>query len=75
MRFVKTYWLEMLMVIPRFAYITGFTVLPILSNIRESFIDQRFGKRYDILVSTLADITYDMEHAHDSEEKRRVLSK
>ena len=70
MRFVKTYWLEMLMVIPLFAYIIGFTLLPILTNIKESFIDQRFGRRYDILVSKIADITYDIEHAQESEEKR-----
>jgi len=70
MRFVKTYWLEMLMVIPLFAYLIGFTLLPILSNIKESFIDQRFGRRYDILVSKIADITYDIAHAHESEEKR-----
>ena len=70
MRFVKTYWLEMLMVIPLFAYIIGFTLLPILTNIKESFIDQRFGRRYDILVSKIADITYDIAHAHESEEKR-----
>ena len=70
MRFVKTYWLEMLMVLPLFAYIIGFTLLPILSNIKESFIDQRFGRRYDILVSKRADITYDIAHAPDNEEKR-----
>src|SRR6266850_3729395 len=70
MRFVKTYWLEMLMVIPLFAYITGFTLLPILTNIKESFIDQRFGRRYDILVSKIADIKYDIEHAPDNEEQR-----
>src|SRR5215475_13115945 len=70
MRFVKTYWLEMLMVIPLFAYIIGFTLLPILTNIKESFIDQRFGRRYDILASKIADITYDIAHAPDSEEKR-----
>src|SRR5262249_45620735 len=69
MRFVKTYWLEMLMVIPLFAYIIGFTLLPILSNIKESFIDQRFGRRYDILVSKIADITYDIAHAHEGGEK------
>jgi ABC-type sugar transport system permease subunit len=69
MRFVKTYWLEMLMVIPLFAYITGFTLLPIVTNIKESFIDQRFGRRYDILVSKIADIKYDIEHAPDNEEK------
>jgi trehalose transport system permease protein len=69
MRFVKTYWLEILMVIPLFAYITGFTVLPILTNIKDSFIDQRFGRRYDVLVSRLADITYDIEHAPDNEEE------
>src|SRR2546423_4729957 len=70
MRLVKTYWLEMLMVIPLFAYIIGFTLLPILTNIKESFIDQRFGRRYDILVSKRADITYDIAHTPDSEEKR-----
>ena len=70
MRLVKTYWLEMLMVIPLFAYIVGFTLLPILSNIKESFIDQRFGRRYDILVSKMADITYDITHTYESEEKR-----
>jgi trehalose transport system permease protein len=70
MRLVKMYWLEMLMVIPLFAYIIGFTLLPILSNIKESFVDQRFGRRYDILVSKMADITYDIEHTQDSEEKR-----
>jgi ABC-type sugar transport system permease subunit len=70
MRLVKMYWLEMLMVIPLFAYIIGFTLLPILSNIKESFVDQRFGRRYDILVSKMADITYDIEHTQGSEEKR-----
>jgi len=70
MRFVKTYWLEMLMIIPLFAYIIGFTLLPILTNIKESFIDQRFGRRYDILVSKIADIKYDIEQAQDSEEQR-----
>jgi ABC-type sugar transport system permease subunit len=70
MRLIKTYWLEMLMVIPLFAYIIGFTLLPILTNIKASFIDQRFGRRSDILVSKIADITYDLEHAADSEEKR-----
>ncbi len=70
MRFVKTYWLEMLMVIPLFAYIIGFTLLPILTNIKESFIDQRFGRRYDLLVSKIADITYDIEQAQESEEHR-----
>jgi ABC-type sugar transport system permease subunit len=70
MRFVKTYWLEMLMVIPLFAYLIGFTLLPILTNIKASFIDQRFGRRYDILVSKIADITYDIEHTHEGEEKK-----
>jgi trehalose transport system permease protein len=70
MRFVKTYWLEMLMVIPLFAYLIGFTLLPILSNLKESFIDQRFGRRYDILVSKIADITYDIAQAHESAEQR-----
>src|ERR671924_150015 len=70
MRFVKTYWLEMLMVVPLFAYIIGFTLLPILTTIKESFIDQRFGRRYDILASKIADIKYDIAHAQGSEEKR-----
>jgi trehalose transport system permease protein len=69
MRFIKTYWLETLMVVPLFAYIIGFTLLPILTNIKASFIDQRFGRRSDILVSKIADITYDIEHAADREEK------
>jgi ABC-type sugar transport system permease subunit len=70
MRFIKTYWLEMLMVLPLFAYLIGFTLLPILTNLKASFVDQRFGRRYDILVSRLADITYDRDHAQDSDEKR-----
>src|SRR5436309_3210464 len=70
MRFVKTYWLEMLMVLPLFAYLIGFTLLPILTNIKESFVDQRFGRRYDILVSKRADITYDLAHTPESAEKR-----
>jgi trehalose transport system permease protein len=70
MRFIKTYWLEMLMVLPLFAYIIGFTLLPILTNINASFIDQRFGRRSDILVSKIADITDDLEHAPDGDEKR-----
>ena len=69
MRFVKTYWLEMLMVTPLFAYIIGFTLLPILTTIKESFIDQRFGRRYDILVTKIADIMDDLERAPDGEEK------
>src|SRR5918996_4698038 len=69
MRLVKTYWLELLMVLPLFAYLIGFTLLPILTTIKESFIDQRFGRRYDILVSKITDITYDLEHAADGEEK------
>jgi trehalose transport system permease protein len=60
----------MLMIIPLFAYIIGFTLLPILTNIKESFIDQRFGRRYDILVSKIADIKYDIAHTHDSEERK-----
>ena len=43
--------------------------MPILTTIKESFIDQRFGRRYDILVSKIADITDDLEHAPDGEEK------
>jgi ABC-type sugar transport system permease subunit len=70
MRFIKTYWLEMLMVLPLFVYLIGFTLLPILTNLKASFIDQRFGRRSDILVSKIADITYDIEHAADSEEKK-----
>ena len=27
MRFIKTYWLELLMVLPLFAYLIGFTLL------------------------------------------------
>jgi ABC-type sugar transport system permease subunit len=69
MRFVKTYWLEMLMVTPLFAYIIGFTLLPILTTIKESFIDQRFGRRYDILVTKIADIMDDLERAPHGEEK------
>jgi ABC-type sugar transport system permease subunit len=69
MRFIKTYWLEMLMVIPLLAYLTGFTLLPILTTIKESFVDQRFGRRSDILVSKIADIREDIEHASESEEK------
>jgi trehalose transport system permease protein len=70
MRFVKTYWLEMLMVTPLFAYIIGFTLLPILTNIKDSFIDQRFGRRYDILVTKIADIMDDLERGADGEERR-----
>ena len=69
MRLIKTYWLEMLMVLPLFAYLIGFTLLPILTTIKESFIDQRFGRRYDILVSKITDITYDLEQATGGEEK------
>jgi ABC-type sugar transport system permease subunit len=69
MRFVKTYWLEMLMVTPLFAYIIGFTLLPILTTIKDSFIDQRFGRRYDILVTKIADIMDDLQRAPDGEEK------
>jgi len=69
MRFIKTYWLEILMIIPLFAYISGLTLLPILTNIKDSFIDQRFGRRYDILISKIEDIKYDIEHTQSSEEK------
>ena len=70
MRFVKMYWLDMLMVTPLFAYLIGFTLLPILTNIKGSFIDQRFGRRYDILVSKIADIRYDLDQAGDGEERQ-----
>jgi ABC-type sugar transport system permease subunit len=69
MRFLKTYWLETLMIVPLFAYIIGFTLLPILTNVKESFIDQRFGRRYDILVSKLEDIKYDIAHTTDGAER------
>jgi ABC-type sugar transport system permease subunit len=69
MRLIKTYWLELLMVLPLFAYLVGFTLLPILTTIKASFIDQRFGRRSDMLVSKIADITYDLEQAADREEK------
>jgi ABC-type sugar transport system permease subunit len=59
MRLLKMYWLEMLMemlmVLPLFAYLSGFTLLPILTNLKESFIDQRFGRRYDMRYSYFFD--------------------
>ncbi|MFW5782033.1 MAG: carbohydrate ABC transporter permease [Candidatus Muiribacteriaceae bacterium] len=63
--FVKRYWLEIIMILPLFLYILGFTVLPILSNLKNSFIDQRFGRKYDILISNIEDIRYDMRTTDD----------
>jgi trehalose transport system permease protein len=68
--FLKRYWLEIIMILPLFLYILGFTVLPILSNLKNSFVDQRFGRKYDILVSKIEDIKYDMRNAEDDKAYR-----
>ncbi|MGE3542029.1 MAG: carbohydrate ABC transporter permease [Candidatus Tectimicrobiota bacterium] len=70
MQLVKKYWLDVLMVLPLVAYILGFTLLPILTTLQESFIHQRFGRQYDILASKIDDIEYDIAHTADTQDKR-----
>gem|GEM_PF-430977 len=64
-KFIKRYWLEIIMMLPLFLYIIGFTIVPVFSNLKNSFIDQRFGRKYDILVSKIQDIEYDLANAED----------
>ncbi|WP_328699914.1 carbohydrate ABC transporter permease [Chengkuizengella marina] len=41
MRFVKKYWLEMMMVLPLFAYLFYFTFIPVFQTIQISFLDDK----------------------------------
>ncbi|MFA5479694.1 MAG: sugar ABC transporter permease [Candidatus Muiribacteriota bacterium] len=68
MKYLKQYWLEILMITPLFVYILGFTVMPVFTNLKNSFIDQRYGRRYDILTSKISDIKYDIKNSQNQEE-------
>ena len=53
------------MMLPLFLYIIGFTIFPIFSNLKNSFIDQRYGRKHDILISKIQDIEYDLKNTKD----------
>ncbi len=72
--FIRKYWLEIVMITPLFLYIIGFTFLPVLSNIKNSFIDQKYGRKYAILTARISDIKYDIEHAASWEEREEYRS-
>ncbi|MGM0608131.1 MAG: carbohydrate ABC transporter permease [Candidatus Muiribacteriota bacterium] len=69
MKFLRKYWLEIIMIIPLFAYIIGFTIVPIFTNLKNSFIDQRYGRRHDIITTGIDDIKYDLEQAETEAER------
>lgn len=73
MRFLKNHWLEILMITPLFLYILGFTFLPVLANVKDSFIDQKYGRKSSILTARVNDIKYDIENAFDEEEQKEYL--
>jgi len=72
--FIRKYRLEIVMITPLFLYILGFTFLPVLSNIRNSFIDQGYGRKYATLCARISDIKYDIGHAASGEEQEEYLS-
>ncbi|MDD5089604.1 MAG: hypothetical protein PHQ23_01690, partial [Candidatus Wallbacteria bacterium] len=72
MKFLKTYALEIAMTLPLFIYILGFTVLPVFVNVRDSFIDERFGRRKALLETRIREIKTDMAAADGQEETREL---
>lgn len=74
--FLKKYWLETAMLVPLFAYITGFTVLPVLGNLIGSLEDQQWARKRDRIEARINDITYDMRtdpvSAADTELEREL---
>jgi len=66
--FLKKYWLETAMMVPLFAYITGFTVLPVLGNLVSSLEDQQWARKRDRIEARINDITYDMRTTQGSQE-------
>ena len=73
MRFLRKHWLEILMIVPLFVYIIGFTLIPVISNIKDSFIDQRYGRKYSALSARIKDIGFDIRNASDVEEREEYL--
>ena len=73
MRSFRNHWLEILMITPLFMYILGFTLLPVISNIRDSFIDQKYGRKYLALTARIKDIRYDIKNTSDNEERKQYL--
>jgi trehalose transport system permease protein len=74
MKFFRKYQIEIIMITPLFLYILGFTFLPVISNIKNSFVDQKYGRRYSILTAQINDIKYDMENTKFDEERQEYLS-
>ncbi|MGA1823717.1 MAG: carbohydrate ABC transporter permease [bacterium] len=73
MKFLKNYWLEIVMISPLFIYILGFTAVPVMSNIKNSLIDQKYGRNYALLLARINDYKYDIENAENEEEKEEYL--
>lgn len=73
MKFFKNHWLEILMITPLFLYTFGFTFLPVASNINESFIGQKYGKKSSVLAARINDIKYDIENASDKRKQAEYL--
>lgn len=72
MKFIKKYTLEICMVVPLFLYIMGFTFLPVVTNIKNSFIDQKYGRKRDILESNIKDIKIEIAEEEDEEYREEL---
>ena len=73
MKFLSNYWLEALMITPLFFYILGFTFLPVATNVKASFIDQQYGRKFSLLTERIKDIKYDIGNTPDEEERVDLL--
>jgi trehalose transport system permease protein len=54
-------------------YIIGFTLVPVISNVKDSFIDQKYGRKYSALSARIKDIRFDIQNAFDEEEREEYL--
>ena len=67
MKFVKKYALEICMVVPLFLYIMGCTFLPVFTNVKNSFIDQKYGRKCDILVNNIRNLKVEVAEEEDED--------
>ncbi|MGA1840168.1 MAG: carbohydrate ABC transporter permease [bacterium] len=73
MRFLRKNRLEILMITPLFLYIIGFTLVPVMSNVKDSLIDQKYGRKYLALSARIKDIRFDIKNTADEKERKEYL--
>ncbi|MGA1869523.1 MAG: carbohydrate ABC transporter permease [bacterium] len=69
MKFLKKFWLEIVMILPLFVYILGFTFVPVLSNLKDSLVDQTYGRSHSLLTARINEYTYDMKYSSNHAER------